>query len=105
MEQQIYQMKAILGRLPKAVLIELLLAQTTAAEELPKAPIIQEVKPQRTYRPAPTSKRKWTTEQDEALIYAVKQGRKSYREIGHLLGRTHKAVCQRTVILRNRGLL
>jgi hypothetical protein len=104
MEQQIQQMKAILCRLPKAVLVELLIAQTTAAEELPKAPLIQHVP--RPYKPrAEVTRRKWTPEQDEALIYAVKQGRKSYREIGQLLGRTHKATCQRTVILRNRGLL
>ena len=104
MEQQIQQMKAILCRLPKAVLVELLIAQTTAAEELPKAPLIQQA-PRRYTQSVEITRRKWTPEQDQALIYAIQQGRKGYREIGQLLGRTHKATCQRAVILRNRGLL
>ena len=110
MEQQTIRIRQILNTFPKAALIEMLLAQEVDTPtiiptiEQPIAPAVRYVA--KPYTPKPlVTRRKWTQAQDEALIYAVKQGRKSYREIGQLLGRTHKATCQRAVILRNRGLL
>ena len=107
MEQQIHKVREILNRLPKAVLIELLL-QTDSTPPAAE-PTLFEPAPQQSYKRQPsqglTTRRKWTGAQDDALIYALRQGRKSHAEIGALLGRTNKAVCQRAVILRSRGLL
>ena len=109
MEQQIRKVRELLNKLPKAVLIEMLLSQETETETpIPtiSEPTLFDVNAQRYKRTpsrATTSRRRWTQAQDESLIYAVRQGRKTYEEIGQLLGRTNKAVCQRAVILRSRG--
>lgn len=115
MEQQTIRIRQILNTFPKAALIEMLLTQEID-EPRPQYSVSEPIEEptlftqsskryKRSISNAPTSRRRWTKEQDEALIYAIKQGRKSYTEIGHLIGRTNKAIQQRATILRSRGLL
>jgi len=111
MEQQTLRIRQILNQLPKALLIEMILAQESepVSQTVSQPSLFEPSEPSVNHqfkhkRPrTSTTRRKWTREQDEALVYAIKQGRKSYAEIGQLLGRTNKAVCQRAVILRSRG--
>lgn len=107
MEQQTIRIRQILNTFPKAALIEMLLTQEVDAPKVEYSiqEPIEQPKQQRQQRVAPISRRRWTHIQDESLIYAVKQGRKTYAEIALMLGRTPEGIHNRLSKLRKAGLL
>lgn len=114
MEQQTLRIRQLLNTLPKSLLIEMLLAQEITTPAL--APVVSEpieeptlfdtpnIKGKRRRSNAPISRRRWTEAQDESLLYAVAQGRKSYAEIALMLGRTPEGIHSRLHKLRKAGL-